>query len=346
MRLEELRENIVDFVDMECPFADELNAGVISIDDMIDHIMYEGIKSAYDDYAEKKSVRQHLIDNNMDSDSERRKFSRALKYAQYYRDLQYEEILQNHMVKEEALLGKDMTSFDNRMEGHEINAMNFVELCNMQDIQVLHKIIGKQIQSSKKVSNTKFKEMKNEYEDYIDQLEKEMDSDEKLVFNTEIYFTLEWKYNIDLVYNIVLEAEKHGYPPITKDNTRWTCGTVNIPASYWFPAYAGTECRMVMHRHKYLPVMFNELNEDELAERDARNAALYHLHAFVRFFKAKKTIPELIRESTIHDRAEFIKKRYWIWGNRKNKEWTADRIKYARTIYKLIYQDTEQPKIK
>ena len=80
MILEELRENLVDFIEMECPFLDEVKDCVVSFDDMIDHIIYEGIKYAYDDYAEKKSIRQHLKDNNMDDDSERRKFSRALQY--------------------------------------------------------------------------------------------------------------------------------------------------------------------------------------------------------------------------------------------------------------------------
>ena len=346
MKLEELRDNIIDLVDLECPFVVDLNRGAVSVDDMIDHIIYEGIKYAYDDYAEKKSVRQHLIDNDMDNDSERRKFSRALKYAQHYRNLQYEEMLHSMSYKEERLLGKDMTSFDKRKEGHEINAMHFIELCNMQNIPVLHKIIGKQIQSSKKVSNTKFIEMMNEYEEYIDGLEKEMDSDEKVVFNTELYFTLEWKYNIDLVYDIVLAAEKRGYPIITEDNMRWICGTVVIPPSIWFRSTSGTECRMIMHRHKYLPSMFNVLDEEELRERDERNAVLYQLYAFIKSVGTKKKISELVKATTMHDRAEFIRNRYWIWGKRKKKEWTPGRIKYARLLFKFIYRDTEQPKIK
>lgn len=346
MTLEELRENIIDLVDLECPFVEELNRGAVSVDDMIDHIIYEGIKCAYDDYAEKKSVRQHLIDNGMDTDSERRKFSRALQYAQHYRDLQYEEMLHTMAVKEERLQGKDMTSFEKRKEGHEINAMHFVELCNMRDIPILNKIIGKQIQSTKKVSNTKFMEMVDEYEKYIDKLENEMDSDEKILFNTELYFTLEWKYNIDLVYDIVLTAEEKGYPAITKDNVRWMCGTVMIPPSSWFRATSGTECRMIMHRHKYLTAMFDDMDEAELYERDRLNAVLYQVYAFIKMAGMKKTITELVKETTIHDRAEFIKNRYWIWQNRKRKEWTPERIKYARTVYNLIYQDVEQPKIK
>lgn len=346
MTLEELRENLVDFIEMECPFLEEIKDCTVSVDDMIDHIIYEGIKYAYDNYAEKKSVRQHLIDNNMDDDSERRKFSRAIQYAQYYRDLQFEQIAQNNHIEVDELHGKDMKEFETRMEGHEITAMNFVELCNMRDIPLLNKIIGRQIQSSKKVSNSDFVTMMNEYEAYIDKLESEMDTDEKTVYNTELYFTLEWKYNIDLVYNMVLEAEKQGYPDITIDNARWLCGTVQIPGSEWYPYVAGVDCRMIMHRHKLVPFMFDLSSEDEIADRDARNAALYHLKSFIATFNAKKSITELVYTTSMSDRAEFIKNRYWIWKHHTKKDWTPERIKYARKVFNLIYQDVEPPKIK
>ena len=346
MNLTELRENLVDFIEMECPFLDEIKDCAVSLDDMIDHIIYEGIKYAYDYYAERKSIRQHLKDNNMDDDSERRKFSRALQYAQYYRDLQYEQVVRDHHIGIDELHGKDMKEFDTRMEGHEINAMNFVELCNMRDIPLLNKIIGKQIQSSKKVSNPIFIELMDQYDAYIDELKAGMDTDESVIYNTELFFTLEWKYNVDLVYNIALEAEKHGFPEITVDNTRWLCGTVQIPGSTWYPYVAGVESRMIMHRHKYLPFMFDMENEDEIAERDAKNAALYHLKSFIATFGSRKTITELVHTTDMSDRASFIRNRYWIWKHHVKKEWTRERIKYARTVFKLIYQDIAPPKIK
>lgn len=346
MTLEELRENLVDFIEMECPFLDEIKDCVVSLDDMIDHIIYEGIKYAYDDYAEKKSIRQHLKDNNMDDDSERRKFSRALQYAQYYRDLQFDQVIRENHIAVDELHGKDMTEFDTRMEGHEISAMNFVELCNMRDIPLLNKIIGKQIQSSKKVSNPTFIALMDQYDAYIDKLESGMDTDEAVVYNTELYFTLEWKYNVNLVYRIVLEAEKNGFPEISKDQVRWLCGTVQIPGSPWYPYNAGVECRMIMHRHKYLPYMFSLETEDEIADRDAKNAALYHLKSFIATFNSRKSITELVHTTDMSDRAEFIRNRYWIWKHHEKKEWTPERIKYARTVYSLIYQDVAPPKIK
>ena len=103
---------------------------------------------------------------------------------------------------------------------------------------------------------------------------------------------------------------------------------------------------MIMHRHKYLPFMFDVENEDEITERDAKNAALYHLKSFIATFGSRKTITELVHTTDMNDRASFIRNRYWIWKHHVKKEWTPERIKCARTVFKLIYQDVAPPKIK
>ena len=92
--------------------------------------------------------------------------------------------------------------------------------------------------------------------------------------------------------------------------------------------------------------MFAVRNEDEIAERDARNAAIYHLKSFIAMFNSKKSITELVHTTDMSDRASFIRNRYWIWKHHVKKEWTPERIKYARMVFKLIYQDVAPPKIK
>ena len=87
-------------------------------------------------------------------------------------------------------------------------------------------------------------------------------------------------------------------------------------------------------------------NEDKVVERDAKNAALYHIKSFIATFGSKKTITELVHTTEMSDRALFIRNRYWIWKHHVKKEWTPERIKYARTIFGLIYQDVASPKIK
>lgn len=93
----------------------------------------DGIKKAYDNHAERKSIRRHLLDSGHSDDVDRRKMSRVLKYAQYYRDLQNERLIQTGSRDSDELIGKDMEEIAARLEGHEINAMQFYELNNIID---------------------------------------------------------------------------------------------------------------------------------------------------------------------------------------------------------------------
>jgi len=262
MKLENLRENLLDMVEDVYPKPDLLTQGLVTVEDTADQLIFEGIKYAYDETAEKKSIRQHLIDNGMDPEIDKRKFSRALEYAQYYRDEQYNRMIESYGKTIDELQGKDMDAFNKRMEGHELDGMHFFELCNMSDVPLLKKIVGKQISDSKKVSNVKFREYFDEYDALVQSLFDSMDSDEKTVFNTIAYFVLEWKYGVEAVYNLTLEAEKHGYPEIPMLRIGWMCGVVNLPKVEWFPHDIGEESRFVYHRNTYAPFIYSATDEE------------------------------------------------------------------------------------
>lgn len=346
MTLENLRESIISTADLIHPNLQCLKNKYVSFEDMIDFILYEGIKSAYDDFTEKKSIRQHLIDNNMDTDADRRRLSRKFLYAQYYRDLQNQNLAEDGLWSDE-LEGKNMDDFSKRMEGHEVTSMNFQELCNMLDMPVLEKIISRKIGSSKKVSNSMFVEIMRQYENFVNALHDAMDTPEQIVYNTEMFFTLEWKYNIGLVYEIVLEAEKCGYPEFDPYSIRGILGGIYVPpTTEWFHDNIFTEARMIYKRPDLVPLVF----EGETIERlqfDIINAELYRLREAIYRTTHKHGLAELISQTSMEDRAAFIQNRQWIWEKyNRQKEWTSDRIKYARKVFDNIYRVHEPPKIK
>lgn len=346
MTIESLRESLLDTADLIHPNLQSLNNPYISIEDMVDYIIYEGIKYAYDNYAVKKSIRQHMIDRSMDTDADRRRFSRQIQYAQYYRDIQNEQIGEKGFYSEE-LSAKDMDEFSNRMSGYEINAMNFQELCNMLNIPLLEKIIGHKISSSKKVSNTRFVELMNQYDSYVRGIMKDMDTPEKIVYNTELFFVLEWKYNVEIIYDIVLEAEKLGYPEFKPEASIWIFGTVNIPpTTEWFDNSINTECRMVFKRTDFIPMIFKFDSEEHIMFENTC-AELYRIREVIRMMPKRKTVTELVSTTTMEDRAAFLKERQWIWDRyHVEKDWTPERIQYARKIYDAMYQIHENPSIK
>lgn len=66
MTVEDLREDLLDLADMLYPNLKEIKDSPISMSDMVDFVIYEeGIKKAYDNCAEKKSVRQHILDRGL-----------------------------------------------------------------------------------------------------------------------------------------------------------------------------------------------------------------------------------------------------------------------------------------
>lgn len=344
--LEDLRNSLLDTVDLVHPNLQSLKSPFISTEDMIDCIIYEGIKYAYDDFTEKKSIRQHMIDNNMDTDADRRRFSRQFQYAQYYRDLQNEQIGDKGFYSEQ-LAAKDMEDINNRMSGHEITAMNFQELCNMLNIPLLEKIIGHKISSSKKVSNSQFKELMEQYDTYLGGLMDDMDTPEKIIYNTQLFFVLEWKYNVDIIYDIVLAAEKLGYPDFKPEAAIWIFGMVNIPpTTEWYGGSISTECRMIYKRSNFIPMIF-QYDSPEHIEFQNDSAEYYRIREVIRLMPHKKSVTQLVNMTTIEDRVAFIKNRYWIWDRfHRRKEWTPDRIKYARKIYDGMYILHQTPSIK
>jgi hypothetical protein len=345
MKLENLRENLLDMVEDVYLEPDLLKQGLVTVEDTADQLIFEGIKYAYDETADKKSIRQHLIDNGMDPEIDKRKYSRALEYAQYYRDEQYNRMIESYEKTIDELQGKDMDAFNKRLEGHELNCMQFFELCNMSDIPLLKKIVGKQISDSKKVSNTKFREYFDEYDALVQSLFDGMDSNEKTVFNTIAYFVLEWKYGVEAIYNLTLEAEKHGYPEIPLVRIGWMCGVMNMPGVEWFPHDIGEESRFVYHRNTYAPFIYNATDAD-WKTYDAVMQDMYRVKLSIQFCESTKSITDIIKGISISERVEFLHKRYWLWDKRTKKDWTDSRIKYARELYKAIFMNIQQPKIK
>lgn len=346
MELESLREDLLDFCDMVHPNLNALKNDYLSIEDVIDFIIYEGVKAAYDDYAPKKSLRQHMIENGLDTDADRRRFSRQIQYAQYYRDLQQERIVDRTGIEIDELSGKDMDNIDERMAGHELNDMQFFELNNMLNMPVLKKIMGHQITSSKKVSNKTFVELVDEYDKFVDGLKKGMDTPEKTLFNSEAYFTLDWHYNIDIIYRIVIEAEKHGYPTFEPYNTRGIMGELVIqPTTEWFSEILTTECRMVLKRKDMLKLVY-DVKSEEREEFMYYLAEFYRLRKFIKSYSDRKSVVELVALTSLEDRVDFIKNRQWVWdAHVGNKEWDAKRIKYAREIFEKMYLPIKQPQI-
>ena len=183
-----------------------------------EYILLEFIKNAYYESMEKHPLRYYFPYSTTDNDhSERMRYARALKYTQKYKDKNYEMLAEEvnydpeRMKEHEALKTKDMSDMEKRIEGYELTEMEVFEHTNIIELQIIKAIVEDRISSSKKISNDRFVEMFQEYDAWVERLiQRSKQSDEDMMFASMAFFTLEWKYDIELIYLIAEYMEKEG----------------------------------------------------------------------------------------------------------------------------------------
>lgn len=348
MTIESLKENISEYIEDIYPYWHiAIEPGLISMDDILNQIIFESIKIAYEDKmeTERKSIRQFLKEYGMDTDSFRRSFSREMAYVQYYRDHEQVMRMKEQGVFYPELEGKDMKDITNRMEGHEITPMNFLEIKNIHDVRILKKVVGRQTQSTKNISNDKFIELYDEYDELIESYKTKMIDSESMVFYTLALFTLEWKYGLEWTYRVakLLEGHKNFFDYLMR--VALFSAEINVPEIPGkMPGASGTN-RMHMIRQNYLSVI-TELDEEQWENKCVSYGVAYSIFSHIKLNEDYR-VAKLLKKISIDEWARFIEENYWIWDNvTVKKEWTNKSIKIARDFQKVIFMNTPEPKIK
>ncbi len=343
-QIEALRVSFYGFLKVGCPYFNDYDNEFITIDDVIDFTIYEGIKKCYDYYASKEKISEYVKNSSSLTDSieaDTKFFSRQLQYAQYYRSELNDMIEDERGIRIPELEKRDISDIKVRTEGNELNEMSFYELTNLSKLGILKKITAGQISDSKKVSSSQFRSLMKEYESELDCLYKGMKSDALILLNTHKFFNLEWIYNIDLIYDIAVEAEKRGENKIDIKRLWGIAGGTYIQGDAFVPDGFHTQSRMVMSRKKLIPLIFED---DEVIRNKLVKA--YRMNYFLYYFYGSK-LHELIHNMIPEkEMAEFVKKYYWIWNTRSKKEWTDKRIKIARQLFSEIVIHVDKPQIR
>lgn len=151
--------------------------GGMSEKEFVDEIVVEFIKYAFDNSQEKHPLRYYVpygVDENTD---ERMIYTRLLKYCQKYRDQEYDEFKRKGVDIEE-LKAKSMQTMDEKKEGYSITPMQYFEMTNIHDMTALKAFVENRLSDVKKVANTSFKEMLEDYDRNVEEWkEKRLESD-------------------------------------------------------------------------------------------------------------------------------------------------------------------------
>ena len=341
--LENIKRAIEILINELYPDSKRLLEEYSNMDDIANQIIFELIKEEYKQNAERNSVQYYL--NQYDFDSSNRKYTRAIQYAQHYRDADYNQIKEEFGVEIKELESEDVSG-KKVFEGHHFTEKDFWELKMQAECRLLSKLHQKQVVKSKNVSEADFRSLFEEYRRLIDDLEPSVNNYENVVCRTLVLYGLETHFLVDYIYFLCLSAEKTGFPElIPLDRIQSICSiTPYISENECCPAVLMADYCMLLKWDNMSKYVFED-NYDKWKEKSKiiydckqlKNIVLQrHLEDWINFVAACST----------KEKAEFIISNYWIWDKRVEYEWISERIKYFRKINRLLMKDYEKPHIK
>lgn len=326
-------------------------SGIVEPADIVEQVVLDCIKNAYDSTAPKESIRYFLQKEGLTSDDERMRYSRIKEYVDAYRMREYEYRKENEYRSPESidttlaeLLPKDMSNMESKLEGYKITRMNFFELSTILDLKLVKALTECRIVNTKKIDNTTFREIMDQYDELIASFkEKWLQSKEDIVFYSLAGFTLEWKYAVDFIYEVAKEMEESGIKEIPDMRRRMVafCGDVCGDSMTGTRVFAHS--RLLTIRHRGIKPLVNEEKGSEFME--------YLIQEYV---EAIAIVSNLVQNATIDNvplkqwfientdvddwASFFLDYDFFLFHDGSKKEWTNKRIRYAREIISQIMQ--------
>lgn len=313
-------------------FLDNAFSGEIKIDEFVDEVLVEFIKYEFDNSQEEHSLRYYLNYSEDSNADERMRYSRVIDYSQKYRNREY-EYYKNFGIEIEGLKAKPMLTMREKLDGHDLTPMHFLELTTLLDIAVFKSYTEKRLMNIKKVSNLLFEEMMVEYDQNVKMWSEARDkSDYNMVFYSLAFFTVEWCYGFEFAYLMAKKMEQLKIKEIDKNIFLILSSKVILFFSSWH--LVDVESRMVKLRQRMIDVLI----PSDLKWTDKTEWETLHYKDLLIIMKQLKDggkfkllREKFVKETTIEDWASFFKD-YDIFGVWNKKEFSSTRIRNMRKV--------------
>ena len=329
------------------PDVSALEKGYYSLDDVLNQLIFELIKEDYKEHAEKHTIQYYLDKYDDKNVGSSRKFTRAIQYTQFYRDLNNEEFDDMFGIRIPELDAQDMSG-NNKFIGYKLTEQEFLGVRMQAYCKLTDKMHGKQIDDSHKVSETEFKRLFNDYAEQIEWLQPNVNvpDQEDIICRTFTYYGLETHFLTEFLYNITLAAEKAGYPKeIPIDRILDVCGiTSYLQPTSWSPEVYMADLRIIPKWNSFCDDFF----EDSEAEWRNQSCLLLDCKQLknVVLQRGLDKLVELMNSCSVQEKANFLIENYWLWDYSPDYEWTSERIRYYRRLHSVVTKNYSQPHIK
>ena len=312
----------------------------LAIDDLVDQILMELIKYAYDSTQEEHSIRYYLNRADELTDDVRMKYSRLMKISNDYKEKELDFFERNFGFAVEKDRPPKMQSIDDKLEGYLLSEMKFFEITNIGDLELIKAVINHRLDSSKKVSNKRFREIVEQYDKMVISLmEQSQESDEKMVFNSLAYFSLEWKYAFDFIYDCAVSMRGSN---ISKGEEAFT--KIGILLGYRvvesiLGISVSSDSRMVGYREKLIPLFFDD---ERLTFRYSEFLSLM-VTVKEKVCHEGTPIKQWFTENTdVHDWASFLREYDVFRHARQKKDLTNQVIRNMRAIISVVFPENPE----
>jgi len=327
------------------PALDMLEYGRYSVDDILDQIVMELIAIDSQLGSERFSASHHRRENDLveeyySDDASAHKVSRLVKKVEHYKSVNRNELLRSAGIEKYDPARNSMDGPSNWQNSYQLSETDFHELMMQSTCKLLFKITEHKLSSKTSVPNPLFIELFSEYEGEVERLfELASENEPTNVINATVeYFNLQRQYSIELFYAIASEAGKWNYPKDRYKRAAALCALVPvIPQMDDFPyEIRGAQLRMLMRRNEYVSDIFSLSDEDWAFQKDLIGVAC-RLTTFIIHYAAGKHFLPMMHEVQSEEKAEFIKERYWLWGQRPHFQWESrKKIQAMRDICDVL----------
>lgn len=186
-------------------------SGRLDVDDFVDQVILECIKNAFDTTQEKHSLRYFLKESGDEEKIDvRMRYSRLMALVNKAKKKEIEHI-QSFGIDTGGAAAPEMNDISDKLDGYQLSEMNFFEITNVGNLELIKSIINYRISSAKKISNSRFTDIANQYDKYVlSWKDRCQDGDREMVFFSLAYFTIEWKYQFNFLYTLLKEMDSSG----------------------------------------------------------------------------------------------------------------------------------------
>lgn len=317
-----------------------------SMQDLVNQIVFELIKEEYKNNATVNSI-QHYI-NKYDPEADNRKYTRAIQYAQFYRDENNRALEDNVGIRSPLLEAVDMSG-SNRFCGYSVNLCEFLQFKMQAECKLLNKTHEGQISKAKKVSESDFQKLFDDYSQHISDLEPAINDvdPENIISRIMAYYALETHFLFEYKYKVTLVAEHYKYSKdIPIELLSGICSLMFwIPDASWCPGSVVADLCIIHKWDKMADIVYS-----------TENTSQQDISDFIvdcKRIKGRLLCPELLEKFLVtlsrcsfEDKLMFLKEHFWFWDYSPQYEWDSRRIRYYRWLDDAITRDFGKPHIK